>query len=937
MKTRLCVVVLCVAMLLTLIPATAQEGDQIEVAITVGAHGTVFIGEPPENEGDPDDRDFIYSETRTVAIDIDGDAENTKVFIEVKPDGGYEIESITLGEETYEVGAEIETTPGQHRIVEEAGFIGEIPVSLLIDSDGNYVISVTFKVAEGEPGSGGPSAGTFDVNVEVGEHGEIRINEQSITHEDGIETVVLDANHEGPDLTYVFISIIPDANYEILSVTLGDREYGVDDTIYEHEGFIVTVAKQGIEDKGIPASLLKTDDETTYFISATFQEATEEPGGGDQGGGGPGDEGPGDGNVTITLDVGDYGSVESVTRKVGLTDEPVSHDAENVNTYTVPRGSDVTITFEPDEGYIIDQIWVDGGPAWADLENRITLHNVQGNQTVKVTFTEPEEFIIKVPQVDHVEIEIFNNGEPVELIGSQFTSKTRDMVRYNFQIETGYKIKELNIRQDDGWVEGVFTDFDSEGLYAEVETNFNYELLIEAEKLEGLPTQYYAILNSEAEEPDVKMAIRRELALQGVFVSDDDIEISEDTPPVDDIIYMASEGTYSGTDVGYMEVTVGDLGTAYFFTVDNAKTLLIMLTDSEGNETSLTVFDGSEVDDIEPVDITIPAISSGKIYAFGPYAAFAMDMSHAIGLDIPVSADYDGSYIVAGEFYNMQWHVVNKGNLPETRVNWYPANIITEDAMYIEAGATKGSSGSTQRAGKWDIDTSPRIYKVDDDGTLNYRLDVFFGNDTVTIKPPAGGNVTGVAYRTESDSPGYTFKNNPDSSVEVTFHSDFYDNITVPLTLTLKDGVETRDANVTIHRLGVEIQEHIFEDRPGGEVSRVAHGTQNGSLVDLRDYRYRLTATYYIPDGGNTAPYGLFVTRTYSNGRVETETILGSIQGVIGHGGAASAVDYIIYSGTNKATAPVSVSVLVLKVEPEDDTFGGVSFGSGAGVTWTKD
>jgi hypothetical protein len=60
------------------------------------------------------------------------------------------------------------------------------------------------------------------------------------------------------------------------------------------------------------------------------------------------------------------------------------------------------------------------------------------------------------------------------------------------------------------------------------------------------------------------------------------------------------------------------------------------------------------------------------------------------------------------------------------------------------------------------------------------------------------------------------------------------------------------------------------------------------------------------------------------------------VEGVFDYGEAASAVDYIIYSGTDAATAPVSVSVLVLKDEPGDNTFGGVSFGSGIGVTWTK-
>jgi hypothetical protein len=45
------------------------------------------------------------------------------------------------------------------------------------------------------------------------------------------------------------------------------------------------------------------------------------------------------------------------------------------------------------------------------------------------------------------------------------------------------------------------------------------------------------------------------------------------------------------------------------------------------------------------------------------------------------------------------------------------------------------------------------------------------------------------------------------------------------------------------------------------------------------------------------------------------------VEGVFDYGEAASAVDYIIYSGTDAATAPISVSVLVLKDGPGDNTF----------------
>jgi|GEM_PF-6840955 hypothetical protein len=787
---------LCLILLLTLLPVVALAGDIFQVTVDVGPNGTIFFGDPPP-EGEEDARDVFTSETDPATIEIEANeegADTTNVFIEVLPDEGYEIESVTLGDTLYEVGQSTETDPPHE--VRPNGFGGNLPCGLLKTEADTYYIAATF-IAEEEPGGEGPGGG--------------------------------------------------------------------------------------------------------------------EPGGGE----------PGGGSYTLTLTVGENGSVTSVTRRVDDADVPVLPDEENGNTYTVPAGSDVTFTFEPDEGYIIDELWVDGMMEWLNPDNTYTLYGVNRSQPVEVTFMQAVEYTVTVPEIDHVTIEIFKNGEPVVLENNQFTSMTRDMVTYILTIDEGYRLSEFNTRRSDGLREGIFVNYDPDGgfLYSDVETNFSYTVEIETEELTDLPALYYAIVDSESGEADIKAAIRRELGLQSVVVSDEDITVEDDDAPA----------IAGGVD--YKKVTVGELGVAHFYIVDNAKTLLI-LTEPVGGNAELTVYDGSGLADFEPANITIPPISSGKMYAFGPYGAFAMDMSHALGLDLRVSAGAYGSYEVTGEFFNMQWHVVNFGTPPDTAVNWYPTNVITADAIYIEAEAAK--NGTSQEASRWAIDTSPRINRMDEDGRLHYRLEVFFGNDTVTISPPASGNVTAVSVAEPSDSPGYTFADDGDRVV-VTFLSDFYDLVTVPVTLTI-GGSETRQANVTIRRVGVEVQEHNIEDYSGEDVSTVvvAHGTQHGSVLDLSEYGFRLTASYYIPDGGSTEPYGLFVTRTYANGRVETQTILASMEGVIDHGSAANAVDYIIYSGTSRASAPASVSVLVLKEEPDENAFGGVSFGSGAGVTWTK-
>ena len=159
-----------------------------------------------------------------------------------------------------------------------------------------------------------------------------------------------------------------------------------------------------------------------------------------------------------------------------------------------------------------------------------------------------------------------------------------------------------------------------------------------------------------------------------------------------------------------------------------------------------------------------------------------------------------------------------------------------------------------------------------------------------------------------------------------------------------------------IHRVGVDIQVHNAADGNPSQIRNVWHGTQTGNQVDFADgNRYKLTASYFIPDYGDELPYGLYVTRKYANGRIETQIIRQPMTNPYpaqadqfnhakkmyiyndGSSGWANIADYLIYAGPDAASAPVEVSVLVLKNAPTvGSTFGGVDYGSGTGVTWTK-
>lgn len=155
---------------------------------------------------------------------------------------------------------------------------------------------------------------------------------------------------------------------------------------------------------------------------------------------------------------------------------------------------------------------------------------------------------------------------------------------------------------------------------------------------------------------------------------------------------------------------------------------------------------------------------------------------------------------------------------------------------------------------------------------------------------------------------------------------------------------------MNIRRIGVDIGAYMLEeDIP--PPNAVSHGTQNGTRIDFSgEDKYKIYGTYCIPDNGDEAPYGLYVVYTWENGSKTTAIITEPCndpdpmaedffsEGVFHYDNHADTCDYLLYSGQNKAQAPVKINVTVLKGDPAvSGSFSGVFFGSGAGVEWNKD
>jgi hypothetical protein len=349
----------------------------------------------------------------------------------------------------------------------------------------------------------------------------------------------------------------------------------------------------------------------------------------------------------------------------------------------------------------------------------------------------------------------------------------------------------------------------------------------------------------------------------------------------------------------------------------------------------------ADSDDAQLGVFELPAMDSGSIEVIGAYSA---------GIEGWMSPDVadgalagSGRYrIVANQpFYRLQMHIANRPANPADEANWFGFDVIQADAYCVWVDASSGAG--RQRTLQWELNRYAQLT------TGDYTSLVFFGNDLFTLSlPPNGlGGVTEFSVPTGTFQ-GYTVSHNEDDTYTVEFLSDFYDRITLEITI---NGSVTRELH--IHRVGVEINAFDLygENRPG----HVFHGTQYGSKVHYDDgTAYHIFATYCIPDGEDV-PYGLYVTFTWADGSTTTEIIgapydphkdpedpvahlFDGDRGVFVYPEHADPVDYLIYEAPTSAGAPVKVNVLVLKDDPNaSGIFGGVFFGSGAGVEWQAD
>lgn len=789
---------------------------------------------------------------------------------------------------------------------------------------------------------------TKTITVASVSNGEILINGMG---ESGSTVTV----NEGCDAT---ITVRPGAGYEIDSVTIGAITYSLDGEIGDRTGeFSRTVT---VDDNISVSAVFRTARHTiTTNVGPNGTLSPMNPmvnHGSDQ-------------TFTITPNPGYRirsvtvdGNPASVDEHNQITlfnvqnDRMMSVDFAEVVNYTittisgpngsispgsptVAQGADVTFTITPNPGYIIDELRVDGLPEMADEHNQFTVFNVQRSMTLEVSFMEAVAHTITIPKPVNGNIQIVGESSVVPAGGSVITRNTREMVSYFITPDIAYRISEINLKTANG--ESMeFYDFyydeTAKKIRIDIETEFNYTLEIKFIQIRASTKNYFAILKSETDTNDhIKDAVRRELGLLG-----HDIPVEYIT-----LVNIGSYVSLNGVDYDRIVLMINDpVHGAYsltFYTVEEYTNLVVWV--AAKRETIIII------EDIEafPENAQLEIPNMDCMYFFGPYGACVEGI---LSEDVKSAfRQINKNFLwIDKAFYRVQFHVTNRGDHVGKGLNWFPLTLITDDALCINVEAT--SENGTQDTFTWELNTYPHLTVGDS------TQEVFFGNDRVILEKPRD-NIGDIASMraTASNSPGYTFRNNSDGTITIDFMSDYYDKVTVPLTIVKQSG-GTVQRNLIIHRVGVDIQAHNAADGNPSSTRTVFHGTQYGNLVNFADgNKYKITASYFIPDYGNNRPYGLYVTRKYANGKTETQIITQPIASPHpassdlfdsekkifmyndGSSGWANVADYLIYSGPNVASAPVEISVLVLKNAPASgNAFGGVDYGSGTGVKWTK-
>ena len=203
------------------------------------------------------------------------------------------------------------------------------------------------------------------------------------------------------------------------------------------------------------------------------------------------------------------------------------------------------------------------------------------------------------------------------------------------------------------------------------------------------------------------------------------------------------------------------------------------------------------------------------------------------------------------------------------------------------------------------------------------KVTAYYGEDTISFSSTVSSDVSEISLVSDSGIPSSAVSIN-NTTGEITILSNYYNEI--PLQIKLEDGTI---GYITVNRIGIFISD---VNAGNNTLYHGAFAMVSGNL-NVHTDKYRIAAVFYHEDTTTYEDYDLIVNVTYDNGSTETTIAQG-----VGdfHNGSGNIIgsDYILWKGNSNQPKKISVTAVRKDALSNENTFGGVTFGSGAGVIW---
>lgn len=215
------------------------------------------------------------------------------------------------------------------------------------------------------------------------------------------------------------------------------------------------------------------------------------------------------------------------------------------------------------------------------------------------------------------------------------------------------------------------------------------------------------------------------------------------------------------------------------------------------------------------------------------------------------------------------------------------------------------------------------------------EVSVYYGDDTIDLSG-IGCNITNIEL-VEGKGVLSSAVEIDVTNRKVKIKSNFYNEIPLKITVQMGDQ-STIVGYVKIVRVGI----YINDLNKGANV--FYHGAFNGSVnenggnLNVDTDKSRLVAVFYHDNTKTVNDFDLVVNIVKKDGTTETK-LAKPVGDVNDEGSPLVGSDYIVYEGDSYEDFPTKVYVTAVKkgaTSGAATTFGGATFGAGAGVTWVN-